>query len=451
MQQAPGIATSPLSWNQHPVISNTTTGSVSSSSPINSPMASPLHSPCDSPREQLHSQFARQVSLQPPPATSNTPSSSQTSTKPGSGNTFVHKLFNMVGDRQYQHLITWTYTGTSFIVCNITEFSRDVLPKHFKHNNFSSFVRQLNMYGFHKVNKSPRGHRALAENQIWEFSHSKFLRGRGDLLDEIKRKALETDTGRRDQNDLNTQMAVMQVAQSDMMQQLAHLQENFSQVVRELADTRRRQQSQQQMLKQMLQHMTQQQGASLQIPADFTALDIKAEPEQSQQQSSQQPPPIYVTFPQNVYHQQQQQQHAPSSLHSPSSPNHHHHDQSLPSRPAVPLTVQTQNLAPSQSSHHTTATTPSHSSMMTAAINTPLPPSPSPSAFLSDDEGFYGPHSPHTPNAMQRSISNNSSSSHLMPAENFMLQQQQQTQQQFSPPMHQSHDPSYSNQYHYHS
>lgn len=65
--------------------------------------------------------------------------------KPSHANTFVHKLYNMVLDDQFQHLIAWNYTGASFIVCNIMEFARDVLPKHFKHNNFSSFVRQLNM------------------------------------------------------------------------------------------------------------------------------------------------------------------------------------------------------------------------------------------------------------------------------------------------------------------
>ncbi|KAI8984737.1 HSF-type DNA-binding-domain-containing protein [Mycotypha africana] len=219
------------------------------------------------------------MTLQPPsslgtqrqasPSPSSPSSSPNTTTnsvgKANGGNTFVHKLYNMVVDTQYQHLIAWTYTGMSFIVCNITEFSRDVLPKHFKHNNFSSFVRQLNMYGFHKVNKSPRGHRTLAENQIWEFSHPKFLRNRADLLDEIKRKTIESqanDASRRGlSDDSSSHMAMLQMTQSDMLQKINHLQENLAVVMQELTETRRKQTLQQQMMKDVLDFMTKQYGS----------------------------------------------------------------------------------------------------------------------------------------------------------------------------------------------
>lgn len=41
--------------------------------------------------------------------------------------------------------------------------------------------------------QTPRAQRTSTDAQTWEFSHPRFLRGRPDLLEEIKRKALEPD------------------------------------------------------------------------------------------------------------------------------------------------------------------------------------------------------------------------------------------------------------------
>ncbi|ORX73144.1 winged helix DNA-binding domain-containing protein, partial [Linderina pennispora] len=157
----------------------------------------------------------------------------------------------MVNDNQYQHLISWNFSGTSFVVCNIMEFSRELLPKHFKHNNFSSFVRQLNMYGFHKVNKSPRGHRTMAENQIWEFSHPKFIRDRSDLLDQIKRKTMESESLRREAGDLHASFVMLQVSHTDLVKRVHHLQENLGEVIRELGETRKKQATQEAVVRQL--------------------------------------------------------------------------------------------------------------------------------------------------------------------------------------------------------
>ncbi len=48
-------------------------------------------------------------------------------------------------------------------------------------------------YGFYKVNKTPRGSKNPAESHVWEFSHPHFLRGRPELLDGIRRRALDSD------------------------------------------------------------------------------------------------------------------------------------------------------------------------------------------------------------------------------------------------------------------
>lgn len=80
------------------------------------------------------------------------------------------------------------------------------------------------------------------------------------MLDDIKRKALETDTARKENSDINSHMALMQMSQGEMMQQIMHLKENLNQVMGELSEARQRQNAQQLMMKDMIDFMTRQYG-----------------------------------------------------------------------------------------------------------------------------------------------------------------------------------------------
>lgn len=101
---------------------------------------------------------------------------------------FIHKLYNMLEDKTIQHLISWTTSSESFVMQPSHEFSK-VLAQYFKHTNISSFVRQLNMYGFHKV--SDVFAHGTPDATMWEFKHGNGNFKRGDLvgLREIKRRA----------------------------------------------------------------------------------------------------------------------------------------------------------------------------------------------------------------------------------------------------------------------
>ncbi|KAF6169737.1 hypothetical protein GIB67_004129, partial [Kingdonia uniflora] len=59
---------------------------------------------------------------------------------------FLSKTYDMVEDLSTDSIVSWSPSKNSFIVWDSSEFTRDLLPKYFKHNDFSSFVRQLNTY-----------------------------------------------------------------------------------------------------------------------------------------------------------------------------------------------------------------------------------------------------------------------------------------------------------------
>jgi len=59
---------------------------------------------------------------------------------------FLTKTYQLVDDPCTDHIVSWGEDGATFVVWQPPEFARDLLPNYFKHNNFSSFVRQLNTY-----------------------------------------------------------------------------------------------------------------------------------------------------------------------------------------------------------------------------------------------------------------------------------------------------------------
>ena len=103
----------------------------------------------------------------------------------------------MVSAPETDPWVHWNEEGTSFIIPNHQELAERVLGRHFKHNNFASFVRQLNMYGFHKV---PHLNHGVLHNdglpEVWEFTNDNFQRDHPEYMTYIVRKKGEAEKAR---------------------------------------------------------------------------------------------------------------------------------------------------------------------------------------------------------------------------------------------------------------
>ncbi|XP_029452270.1 heat shock factor protein 2-like isoform X2 [Rhinatrema bivittatum] len=109
--------------------------------------------------------------------------------KPSSGvPKFLTKIWALVEDPKTDKYICWSRNGYSFIVLDEESFAKNILPKHFKHNNMASFVRQLNWYGFRKVMHDESGSAKQERYGPGKYQHPFFKQGQEELLSKIKRK-----------------------------------------------------------------------------------------------------------------------------------------------------------------------------------------------------------------------------------------------------------------------
>ncbi|XP_058117526.1 uncharacterized protein LOC131259930 isoform X3 [Anopheles coustani] len=100
---------------------------------------------------------------------------------------FLAKLWRLVEDAETNDLISWSTDGRSFIIQNQAQFAKELLPLNYKHNNMASFIRQLNMYGFHKITSIDNGGLRFDRDEM-EFTHPCFQKDHPYLLEHIKRK-----------------------------------------------------------------------------------------------------------------------------------------------------------------------------------------------------------------------------------------------------------------------
>ena len=135
-------------------------------------------------------------------------------------NKFLLKVYSIISDSKNSQVISWTDSGDSFEIKNTSLFTKNLLPKYFKHKKFASFISQLNMYDFSKC-----------KNSEFTYSHPLFRKGLKQELGKIRRKVSEKKLNKRESienpfGELKTKFKGIKSKQGRLMAQIEDLLEN---------------------------------------------------------------------------------------------------------------------------------------------------------------------------------------------------------------------------------
>lgn len=209
----------------------------------------------------------------------------------------------MLEDTSWAHVVSWGPHGDCFVVKDMNEFTKSILPRMFKHSNFASFVRQLNKYDFHKVRapltppcpphpaqvknsddnqfgehvrtRALPASRASDLSQSWTFRHPDFHVDRRDALENIKRKvpaarksAAHTSSPSPPSASVDALQARLEQMSRDQEELVAHvrnLESNYQSVLNEMVNFQRNMAQQDGLMQNLIQYFLQlENGGGLQ-------------------------------------------------------------------------------------------------------------------------------------------------------------------------------------------
>lgn len=208
----------------------------------------------------------------------------KTKTKP---TTFLRKTFAMLSNSCLQSIVKWNDVGDSFSISDTNAFSEQVLPQYFRHNNIASFVRQLNMYDFHKIRVDGAEH---------AFKHSLFKRDAPELLLLIKRKTSDAPytvnvpcDGAVEVKDnyegISREPSDLNFVTKKLRQEIACLTKAHYSMLHEIKGFRRREANYQQTLLYLMHWTEKQQGYATYGSETLTARLLEATPRLTPQSS----------------------------------------------------------------------------------------------------------------------------------------------------------------------
>ena len=99
---------------------------------------------------------------------------------------FLVKLYKILNENECNSYIHWSQDGLSIIISDSNGLTKKVLPKYYNHHNFASFVRQLNMYNFHKIRSDPKSGEQ-------KYIHSEFVKQKTIKEIQLIRRKIKTE------------------------------------------------------------------------------------------------------------------------------------------------------------------------------------------------------------------------------------------------------------------